>query len=681
MSEQGACRIEPLRDPGPASAGQAVIRPAVSVVIVNFNGGPLLSACVRAVLTSTVAVEVIVSDNGSSDDSLAALRSACGADARLHIVAQGRNHGFARGNNLVLDRAGGDYLLFLNTDCIVQPDTLERLLVVMERYPQAGMCGCLIRNPDGSEQAGCRRSIPTPWRSAAHVLHLHRLFPNNPRFESFVLSNRPLPTQPVAVDAVSGAFMLVRRRALAEVGPLDEGYFMHCEDLDWCVRFREHGWQVLFVPDTAVTHYKGVCSEGRPLRVLWHKHRGMVHFYRKFFLHRYPRPLAWLVTLAVWTRFALLAVPLLIQRVWRTGAVAAAPPAPMDSGESLRTAVAHISPAAASMPLAGPVLVTGGTGFIGRHLVNALLTRGLAVQVMARHPAGVRVLWGEEQVKALAADLTQPPSLEPVCRGVETVFHLASHAHIEFERNSSEEALFHQVVVEGTRALLDSAVRAGVRRFIFFSTVKAMGEGGPTCLDEHCTQEPTSSYGRAKLEAERLVLAAGREHGLHVCILRFPLVYGPGNQKGNLPRMIGAIEHHLFPPLPEIGNRRSMVHVEDVVQAALLAAESPQANGQTYIVTDGEAYSVRDLYLAICSALARPAPTWSVPLGVLRIAARLGDAVERLGRRRFVINSEVLRKLVGSAWYSSDKISRELGYRPTQHLRSALPEIVARNRH
>ncbi len=124
-----------------------------------------------------------------------------------------------------------------------------------------------------------------------------------------------LPRQAVAVEGISGAFMLVRREALEEVGPLDEGYFLHCEDLDWFYRFREADWEVLFVPEVAVTHVKGACSGTRPLLVLWHKHRGMVRFYRKFLSDAYPLPLLWLVFGAVWLRFVLLAGPAALGRV------------------------------------------------------------------------------------------------------------------------------------------------------------------------------------------------------------------------------------------------------------------------------------------------------------------------------------------------------------------------------
>lgn len=287
---------------------------AIAVIIVNYNSGALLAETVASVARSTVEVEIFVSDNGSTDGSVDALKSAMGGAANLHILENGANLGFAAGNNAVLPRTGGDYLLFLNPDCRVEPDTLARMLAALEAQPEAGMAGCLILNTDGSEQPGCRRHIPRPWNALMRVAKLGKLFPGHPLFQDFNLTGTPLPAQPVEMEAISGAFMLVRRSALEKVGPLDAGYFLHCEDLDWCMRFTQAGYRILFVPDVVVTHVKGGCSTSRPIFVEWHKHRGMARFYWKFFRRAYPAPLLWLVYLAVWARFAAKALYYLLRR-------------------------------------------------------------------------------------------------------------------------------------------------------------------------------------------------------------------------------------------------------------------------------------------------------------------------------------------------------------------------------
>jgi len=318
-------------------------------------------------------------------------------------------------------------------------------------------------------------------------------------------------------------------------------------------------------------------------------------------------------------------------------------------------------------------LVSGATGFIGRHLMAALARSGVNVVALVRpRPNRSRA---RLTVAAIIGDLENPVSLDGTCTDIDTVFHLAGYAHAEDANDDAAEAIHQRVTVEGTRALLREAVRAGVKRFVYASTVKAMGDATDCCLDETSSTQPNSAYGRAKRAAEELVLEAGRRHGMHACVLRFPLVYGRDN-KGNLPRLISAIDRNRFPPLTEIDNRRSMVHVDDAVQALRLVTERSEARGRVYIVTDGQAYSTTDIYRRIRAALGKPAPRWFVPWWLLHAGAYVGDAIGRVRGRRFVLNSLVVGKLMESAWYSNDKIRHELGFRPERTLADGLPEMI-----
>jgi len=325
----------------------------------------------------------------------------------------------------------------------------------------------------------------------------------------------------------------------------------------------------------------------------------------------------------------------------------------------------------------GSVLVTGATGFIGRHLVAALLAtnRGVGALVRASRATDIERLWPERGVMFVPGDLFDHLSLRGTCSGFNTVFHLAGYVHAEDAEEIHADEMHWRITVEGTRALLREAVQAGVNKFVFVSSVKAMGEGGEVELDETYPPEPANGYGRAKLAAERLVLAAGREHGIHACVVRLPLVYGHDN-KGNLARMIAAIERGRFPPLRDIENRRSMVHVDDVVQALLLAVEQPVAAGQVYIATDGHTYSTSEIELLIRRALGKPQPPWRVPTTVLRTVALLGDLVGKLSKRPMPISTSILEKVLGSAWYSSSKIRNELGFQPRRSLMDSIPEMV-----
>jgi len=318
-------------------------------------------------------------------------------------------------------------------------------------------------------------------------------------------------------------------------------------------------------------------------------------------------------------------------------------------------------------------LVTGAGGFIGPHLVRGLLQKEHSVRALV-HEAGRHEIW-PAGVEVMAGDVRDPQAMKTAAAGCEIVYHLAGKAHALTEVKGDEDA-YRTINTDGTQYVLEGAVAGGAKAFVLFSSVKAMGEGGSRCLDESFNGSPETPYGRSKREAERTALEIGRRTGLHVTCLRLPLVYGPGN-KGNLFRMIASVDRGMFPPLPELGNRRSMVHVADVVQAAVRATETPASKGQCYIVTDGRAYSTRELYVLIRRGLGKDIPAWSIPIWTLKALAVTGDAIGKVLGKRFVFDSDALDKLIGSAWYSSGKISQELGYKPARSFEDALPEMIA----
>jgi GT2 family glycosyltransferase len=289
----------------------------VGVIIVNYNAGPALSHAAQSSIACARVSQVVVVDNASRDGSMAALQAACGTSDKLRVVLNEVNRGFAVACNQALATLDQAYLLYLNPDCVLTPAALETLLAALVADPRAAMAGPVLRYPDGRVQAGGRRAAPTPWRSFVRASGLYRLSRYFPRLlPDLVLPQEALGDAASEVDAISGACMLVRREAMQCVGALDEGYFLHCEDLDWCMRFRLAGWKVLFVPRATVTHEKGVCSVSRPVFVAWHKHRGMVRFYRKFYADQQAWPLRLAVLLGVWAHFAV-KLPVAIYRAGR----------------------------------------------------------------------------------------------------------------------------------------------------------------------------------------------------------------------------------------------------------------------------------------------------------------------------------------------------------------------------
>ena len=312
-------------------------------------------------------------------------------------------------------------------------------------------------------------------------------------------------------------------------------------------------------------------------------------------------------------------------------------------------------------------LVSGASGFIGRRLLSALLDDRLVCRALSRRPVA--------GINHISAELSDQQALTAACAGVETLFHCAGYAHAFSALGGDDAARHREINFEGTRNLVEAAGQAGVKRFIFLSSVKAMAEPGESCADENFPGQPETAYGQAKRAAEVAVLEAGRRYGMHVVNLRLAMVYGSGGH-GNLERMGRLVRRGLFPPLPETGNHRSLVHVNDAVAAVRLVADDDRANGGTYIVASSEAPSGRELFDALRATLGMPRCSWAVPGWLLRAAAIGADGLEAITRRRMPFDSEVLDRLLGSAWYSPARIERDLGWRVRVTLADGLAEML-----
>ncbi len=311
-------------------------------------------------------------------------------------------------------------------------------------------------------------------------------------------------------------------------------------------------------------------------------------------------------------------------------------------------------------------LVTGASGFIGAHLCQVLIKQGAIVKALLRRPAkgcwdvSFQCKLGEDQIPAEALDST------------DIIFHLAGFAH-SLSQKSSDDRLYYQTNVEGTRSLLKAAQNCDTGKFIFFSSVKAMGEENDNRLDENTIPHPQTLYGKSKLNAEKLVLES--KFVKSATVLRLVMVYGNTN-KGNLAKMINAISKSWFPPLPKIENKRSMIHVEDVVQGAILAASNDVSVGKTYILSDGIDYSTRDLYENIKKSMNKRVPLWGTPIMCMKFLAQTGDLLKYITGRRIIFDTDSLQKLIGNSYFSSKKAVSELGFLPKYKLIDSIPDII-----
>lgn len=302
-------------------------------------------------------------------------------------------------------------------------------------------------------------------------------------------------------------------------------------------------------------------------------------------------------------------------------------------------------------------------------MVRALLARGLVVRALTR-PGSTPAPAGTEP--APVAALSDSAGLRRALEGVTSVIHLAAYVHRP--RVIHDEAAYHEVNVDGTVALLDAGVAAGIRDFVFVSTVKVVGEVSREPWTERTPPAPADPYGRTKLAAEHAVRAVAARHGVHAPILRLPLVYGP-EMKANALRLFQVIDRGLPLPLGAVQNQRSLLYVGNFV-AAVDATIEHEAGDDLFFVSDGSPIATPDLVRAIARALGRPARLVSVPVGLMRTVARIGDQMARVVPAVPFTNA-VLDRVVGSLAVDSSKLSAAVGLHPPYTLDQGLAATAA----
>lgn len=307
-------------------------------------------------------------------------------------------------------------------------------------------------------------------------------------------------------------------------------------------------------------------------------------------------------------------------------------------------------------------LVTGATGSLGPTLVAALVEHGWHVRALVRSAPPPELL--PPDVELVQGDITLPADVATAVSGCDLVFHLAARLHIN---NPSPEmqANYERVNVDGTRHLVSAARKAGVRRLVHFSTISVYGPSAPgTVHDEDTPPAPRTLYARTKQAAEEIALEARSAAGGPLAvILRLAAVYGP-HMKGNYVSLLRAIQRGLFVPVGSGCNRRTLVFETDVARAALLVAETPQAAGRIYNVSDGRIHTLQDILSSLYAAAGKTMPRWHLPAAALRGALSLAAAPFALLGRRAPVAPYLIDKLTEDVAVRAERIQHELGFTP-----------------
>jgi GT2 family glycosyltransferase len=272
----------------------------LSIVIVSYNTRERLRDCLRSIERSQGIgeIEVFVVDNASEDGSAEMVAAEF---PRVRILASGVNRGFAWANNIALHRARGKRVLLLNPDTELPGSALAEMIAYLDAHPEAAAVGPKLVRADGSLDPACRRSFPDPTTAFYRLSGLSRIFHRSERFGRYNLTYLD-PDEDAEVDALSGAFMLVRREVVDRIGVLDDRFFMYGEDLDWAYRMKEQGWRIRYNPMVTVVHFKGESSRQASRRATVAFYRAMHLFYEKHYRAQTFFALDWLIIATIYVR-------------------------------------------------------------------------------------------------------------------------------------------------------------------------------------------------------------------------------------------------------------------------------------------------------------------------------------------------------------------------------------------
>lgn len=574
---------------------------ACDVVVVNYNGGNFLQRCAESVFSSDIAVSLIIADNASIDDSLSKVEALKPGVHRCEIIKNTDNLGFSKAVNLGAKAGDAAYVLLLNPDCEIHPHTIRNLLAEAEQYDDLGIMGALVFNEDGTEQRGCRRLEPTFSRSMVTALRLGKYF------KSVNLQHQPLPAEAISLDAVSGSAMLIKREVFEALGGMDEGYFLHVEDLDICRRVREFAKKVYFTPNVSLFHHHGASSHAVPYRTEWHKHQGMLRYHSKF---QKPNQ-NWLrSTLTRGVIYMNFAFSILRKQLSRFKA---------DKAPVVNRLIAE-------QP---PLLITGASSDLGQAVLQTI-QMGQPVIAVSRHTDFPDKIADETW---LSWDYFEKAPVQDFM-GVGTWLALSP--------------------VWSAPEMAKTLQRfAPLKRVIAMSSTSIIGKLQTADAGEQDVVQKL-------IQGEQSLQQWAEAQNSALTICRASMVYG-GAHNQNIAFMQRFMKWLRFFPMISAGNGvRQPVHVIDLAEGLGQIRELSELPEKTYVLAGGEQLSYREMVERVFQAQGQTPRIWVMPKALFMMLTRLCSWLPGL---RF-INPEMVARMEKDMVYDIEAASRDFDYSP-----------------
>ncbi len=615
-----------------------MIAPDISVVIVSYNTGPILSRCIESVLAQEGLREIILVDNGNDETVTRRLDLWATREPKLSVVRGHGNVGFAAGCNIGAERVKGDYLLLLNPDCILPVAALTTVAAAMGAHPEAWLAGCCMANPDGTPQGGSVRNLLTLRVALTEALHLYRISRARMKERLNIDSGVGDAVRPLIVPAISGAFMLLKRARYHTLGGMDERYFFHVEDLDFCRYIHQQGGKVLYVPSVKCVHFRST-SDVSPAFIERSKSRGFILYFRKHFQGKFAPGVFPLLVAGIRLRLWLRLVQLPIKDRRRKKAAALERERFRRQVRLLETPLPPNEQSQKTVePPAQPALLTGASGQVGLSIIRQLLARD--AETIALYHSSV-IDFVHPKLRWIQSDLR--------------------HSGLNLQ-GLSPRTVIHTPPIWMLPPHLESFAALGVKRLLCFSSTSITSKSA------------TANPGERELIRK---MAAAEEQIAHLCqrfgiawtIFRPTLIYGIGLDR-NVSNIVAFVRTFGFFPIYNPGNGlRQPVHVSNLAKATIDCLGAPETMGKIYVLSGGEALSYRDMVCRIIETMRAKKTIVPVPL-----LPFLLDAYAFINRRS-EINGEVARRMNADQSYAHDEATRDFGYSPRTFLEEGMADL------
>ena len=600
----------------------------VSIVIVSYHTGPVLWRSIESVLAQPELDRLILVDNGNPDDVRHRLSALAAKETRLTIITPPTNKGFAGGCNLGMKEVTTPYVLLLNPDCILPHGALTIAENALQSYPEAMMAGGCIVNPDNTEQHGSRRELLTPWIALVESFHLYRLLP----LRRININDHPAPDTPSFVPAISGAFMFMKTDHYLELGGIDEGYFFHVEDLDFCFQVHKHGGKILYIPTIKIVHYRS-SSEVSPYFVEWSKTKGFIRYFTKNFSKHYVPGFISCMIAALYLRFALRSLIILVKKNH-------SPHSDLSKRAAMLATYPHFAATLQDIIAIrkhAPIFLSGASGQVGLSILRHLLPSGAPITGLTH---------------TRTIDFTHP--------NLTWMQGDLNSGHLNLDGITAKTLIYTNSIWQ-LPPLLDSFAHIGVKRLVCFSSTSVFTKANSPSAYEKAVV--------AKLMwAENEIASRCRKLGIEWTIFRPTLIYGVGLDK-NISSIAHFIKRFGFFPIYSGKGLRQPVHVDDLAQAVISIIDKSATYGKSFNLCGGERLSYREMVGRIFDQLGMKRRIIAIrPLPLLL------DIYSKLMNKPGT-NGEIARRMRHDMVFDDSEAKRIFGYHPRAFLANGIDDL------